>query len=249
MSVRFLSIVLIAGLISTGLVAEDTDPESEIQGKGGEKGDLNLNKAYLDLFYMKDDVRRIRGKSEVIDKELDGTGFFSESFKPLEKIVQTVDKIYLHPKRSVTVMLPAGSEITHLTPTFSAKFIEYDETRPSNIFTVLSMPSFVSGDVTVYYSIRGKSYIMKLICEKYAQTNDTTQSYYSVIAYKEAPVYEPFDVMEAYKKEYGSYPIRKYSFITLNGMVFKIIEDRDYGSLSVPNGKKYRVEAQINQKN
>lgn len=249
MSIRIVKmIIIVPALIFSVSCAEEGLIDGPSKGKGGDKGDLNLNKAYLQLFYSKEDIRGIRSKSEVIDKELEGTSELSESFKPLEKTIQTVDKIYLHPKRSVTVILPSGSQITRVTPTFDMKFLEFDDAHPSNIFTLLSMPAFVSGDITVYYTIGTKNYVMKLICEKYSQTKDSSQTYHAVIAYKETVCVDPFSVMEAYKKEFGVYPTQKYSFITLNGVVYKIIEDQQYGKLTAPNGKKYRVDTQTNQR-
>lgn len=249
MSIRTVKLIIIVpALIFSVACAEEGLIDGQNKGKGGDKGDLNLNKAYLQLFYSKEDIRGIRSKSEVIDKELEGTAELSESFKPLEKTIQTVDKIYLHPKRSVTVILPSGSQITRVTPTFDMKFLEFDESHPSNIFTLLSMPAFVSGDITVYYTMGTKNYVMKLVCEKYTQTKDSSQSYHAVIAYKETISIDPFTVMEAYKKEFGSYPAHKYSFITLNSVVYKIIEDQQYGKLTAPNGKKYRVDTQVNQR-
>lgn len=240
---------IVPALIFSAACAEEGIVEGPPQGRGGDKGDLNLNKAYLELYYNKDDIRSIRNKSEIIDRELEGTAELSESFHPLEKTLQTVDKIYLHPKRSVTVMLPAKVKITHITPTFDTKFIEFDEEKPSNIFTILSMPAFVSGDLTVYYVIGEKNFVMKIICEKYSQSKDSFQTYHSVISYKETKQLEPFEIMEAYEKEYGAYPSRQYSFITVGGIAYKIIEDSQYGKLTAPNGKKYRIETQINQRN
>ena len=242
-------IIVIPALFISSVCAEEIIAEGQNQSVTGDKGDLNLNRAYLELFYNKDDIRRIRSQSETIDKELDGTAELSESFKPLEKTVQTIDKIYLHPKRSVTLMLPVGSQVTRISPTFDAKFIEFDEAHPTNIFTILSMPAFMSGDLTVYYSINGKNYVMKVICEKYGQTKDQTQVYHSVIAYRDAVNLSAFEVMAAYKKEYSVYPNRQYSFITIGGIAYKIIEDEQYGTLTVPNGKKYRIETQVNQRN
>lgn len=244
--------IIVPALIVSTVMAEDSalfDGQAQSNGKGGDRGDLNLNKAYLELFYNKEDIRRIRSKSEIIDKELEGVAGFSESYKPLEKNIQTVDKIYLHPKRSVTVMLPKGAMITRITPTFDTKFIEYDEANPTNLFTILSMPAFVSGDLTVYYTLNDQKYVMKLVCEKYSQNEDTFKTYHAVIAYRQAKILPPFDVLEAYRKEYGSYPGNQYSFVSIDGVAYKIIEDALYGALTAPNGKKYRIETQTNQRN
>jgi hypothetical protein len=251
MAIKNATLALIIPAIFFSIASAEDIPQdlpAEPSGNDG-KGDLNLNKAYLELFYSKDDIRAVRKKSDSIDRELEGTADFSESFKPLEKAVQTVDKIYLHPKRSVTVMLPAGAQITRVTPTFDSKFIEYDEQKPTNVFTILSMPAFVSGDLTIYYTMGAKNFIMKLICEKYSQTKDVSQTYHAVISYRAAKAVAPFDIMEAYKKEYGVYPARQYSFITVDGVAYKIIADDLYGTLTAPNGKKYRIESQVNQRN
>lgn len=258
MTIKIFKLALIIPALIIGLVRAEDIPQNGIQNGGSNglntdsssgKSDLNLNKAYLELFYEKENIRDVRKKSDEIDRELEGTADFSESLKPLEKTLQTVDKIYLHPKRSVSIILPSGTLITHITPTFDTKFIEYDESKPSNIFTILSMPAFVSGDLTIYYTINAKNFIMKLICEKYLQGKDTTQTYHAVISYKQMKDVVPFDVMEAYKKEYGDYPKRQYSFIEINGIAYKIIEDAIYGTLTTPTGKKYRIESQINQRN
>lgn len=240
-------------LQSQQLIADDAiDSQNNEQQSGNEKSDkadLKVNRAYLDLIKNVNEIRSLRKQSDTIINELDGTAEMAESFQPISKAVKTIDTLYLHPKRSVTVMLPNEAKITHVTPTFDSKFLEYDEMHPSNVFTLLSMPSFSSGDLTVYYSIGDKNFVMKLICKKYAQKSDDMQMFHPVVAYVTPKEKSAFEVMEIYKKEFGSYPIRKYSFVTIEGVAYKIIEDQNYGTLTTPAGRKYRIETQVVQRN
>lgn len=240
-----LSLLLLADSTSVTDSEQVSSDGSTSMSDDKQKMDLNLNKAYLDLFYNKERIREIRAKSETIDKELEGTADLAESFKPLEKSITTVDKLFLHPKRSVTVILPEGAKITYLAPTFSAKFIEYDKENPKNLFNILPMPAFTSGDITIFYTIGDKNFILKLVCEKYLQLESSSKMYYGVVVYKDYKTLSAFDVMEAYRKEYSRYPLEHYSFITIENVVYKIIQDDKYGVLTAPNGKRYRIETNI----
>lgn len=245
---------LLSSTLSLVLLADGTDmseseqisPDVSINASDEkQKIDLNLNKAYLDLFYNKARIRDVRAKSDAIDKELEGTADLAESFKPLEKSITTVDKLFLHPMRSATVILPEGAKITYLSPTFNAKFIEYDKDNQKNLFNILPMPAFTSGDITIYYTIGDKNFILKLVCEKYLQLENSSKMYYGVVVYKDYKALSAFDVMEAYRKEYSRYPLEHYSFITIESVVYKIIQDDKYGVLTAPNGKRYRIETNI----
>lgn len=239
------AVVLFADDAGVSETQQNSSDGSSNASENGKTVDLNLNRAYLQLYSDRERIREVRAKSDAIDKELDGTADLAESLKPLEKPMTTLDSLYLHPMRSVSVMLPQGSKITHIAPTFDSKFIEYDEKTPTNIFTILSMPSFTSGDVTIYYSRGERNYLLKLICEKYSQVGDSTKKYHGVIVYKDYKELSPFDVMEAFRKEYGKYPTETFSFITIDRVVYKIIQDEKYGQLSIPNGKRYRIETNI----
>lgn len=213
------------------------------------KPDLALNQEYLKLFDKKNKLRDLRDKTIQIESELDGTAELSESLVPLVKRLSTIDVIYVHPRRSLTILLPSSAKITYIKPTFGARILEYDRDNPSNVFILQVDKEFTSGNMDVFFVVGDEKKLLKLRVETYRQRpDDKTQMLYSVIDYREPAQIQDIDVLAAFKKEFGFYPKEKISFINMNGVVYKIIEDNNYGSILSPSGKKYRLVTQQNTK-
>lgn len=166
----------------------------------------------------------------------------NESTVPLVKPLRTIDNVYIHPSKSTTILLPPGSKIESAFSTLG--YVDLHIQSGLNMIDLTAKDQFVSDSAIIVFNLNGKNFIMKLLLSKYEQLSNHRNQFYSIISYYQPKKQSDIDVLMAYKKEYGNYPKKKYSFINLDGITYKITRDNKYGNIKIEN-LKYRIETRI----
>lgn len=233
-------------LLSTLLSANPLEPknfvaptqqeivQSQTQGKQEDLSDLKTNQFYLNL--NPDEIRDIQEKDKEIREAFDGFSQREINYKPVVRPIASMDTISLHPYFTFSLLLPAGSIISHIDSSQAMAVLKYE----NNAIMIRPNKDFRVANITILYRLNEKNQILNILANFY-EKNKELDKLNLVYAYENTPKLDDLAVIDAYVKEHNGLPKQKYSYIQINDVSYRIVEDDAYGNIFIKN-KKYRVD-------
>ena len=195
--------------------------------------DLEQKKFFLNL--NPNEIGQVQKREREVQEAFDGFTQKEINYKPVIRPIASMDTILLHPYFSFSLLLPRGSVISYVDSSLPMAVLKYDQ----NTLLIRPNSDFKIANITVFYNLKETNYVLNLLATRYEKSNDEKLNL--VFSYSENPKVEPLAVMQTYIKENGDYPKDTYSYINIDGVSYRIVEDSKYGNLFV-NGKKYRID-------
>lgn len=237
------SILLIALFFSLlNLYASPLDPknfvtpsENELKQNGtAGKDDLILNNTYLNI--KPEEVDKVRKQEEKVREAFDRFSEKEINYKPVIRPIASMDSITLHPYFTFTLLLPPGSIISHIDSSMPMAVLKFENN------TVLIRPNtdFKVSNMTILYNLNNTNYVLNLLASFY-ERDKALDKLNLVYSYRDVPKLDDLEVINAYIRENGSMPQSKYSYIQIDDISYRIVEDEKYGNIFIDN-KKYRVD-------
>ncbi len=196
--------------------------------------DLSKNNFYLNI--NPKDIKELQEKDKTIKEHLDKFDGAILNYKPVIRPIMTNDEIQVHPYFSTTILLPVGAKISYTDISIEPQIIKAEQ----NTILVRVKKDFEVGNLTVLYKIGEENYVLNIMLKRYdrAMTDEKLSLVYN---YQQLNVKSDLEVMAEYVRTYGKYPTDKVSYIWLDGISYRLIEDTKNGTLMLKN-KKYLVD-------
>lgn len=209
--------------------------DKQIRGRSNEKiDDLNINKFYLNIDSQK--VKEVQTKDKSNKHLLDKFDNITINQKPVVKSITSQDAISIHPYFTTTILLPKGSIISFARGKRFEKIL-FDQ----NMLTVDVDNSFDRGNLVIVYSEKNQNKILNLMVKRFDKSEIKKEVLNTVYSYKNYKPLTDVEVIQAYIKEYNSFPMKKFNYLYVADVVYRIVLDNEYGNVFV-NGNKYRVD-------
>lgn len=205
------------------------------------KEDLRVNRTYLNFSEKKGQIRDIRTRDQVVTKEFQEFNDLSIATDVKKVPFSPLSFIQIHPNLPTSIILPSNILITYVDIQPQTVEKEFD----FNFLDLKPMPELTKVAVTLKYIYDSdpkehtKVNTMKIIVDRYTQTNEKDKTLYTVFEYAKEDGIEPSDLLDLFYKKYGEYP-KSNDAIMVNGTVYEFIEDQINGVVSVDT-KKYRI--------
>ena len=239
--------ILISLITISSLFGADNNPLSpqnfiqpspqQQQGNNAESlQDLKTNQYYLNMDV--NDVKNIQKR----DRELrDALYQFTQkeiNHKPVIRPIASMDTIQLHPYFTMTILLPTGSVVSYIDTSSEMAVLKYE----NNMIMLRPKSDFEISNLTIVYKLNDTNRVLNILAERY--TVELGEKLNAVISYLDIKKRDGLFVLNAYKIQNGKFPTEKYSYIKLDGIDYRIVEDAKYGNISVEN-KTYRVDNNV----
>lgn len=216
-------------------------PETDKNNRNADKvDDLKVNEFYLNIDSKS--LKEVQSKHKENKHLLDGFDNISINQKPVVKSISSTDTIAMHPYFTTTILLPKGSVISYA----SGKMFNSIK-HSQNMLTVDIANDFDRGNLVVVYSEKEQNKILNVLVKKFDKNEIKSEVLNTVYSYVNVPELSNIEVIQAFIKEYGRYPQKKYEYLYVGDMVYRIVTDDKYGDVFV-KGKKYRIDRDIVQK-
>ena len=198
--------------------------------------DLKANNFYLNL--NKNDIQNIQKKDKEIREIFDGFSDKDINYKPVIRPIASMDSITLHPYFTFSLLLPQGAIISYVDSSTPMAVLKFD----NNAVLIRPNSDFRVSNFTILYKIDETNHIMNIIANRYEkEQKEQGEKLNTLYSYTNDKKLEPLNVIHAYVMEKGKYPDKKFNYININGVSYRIVQDDKYGTEFV-NGKKYRVD-------
>jgi len=198
------------------------------------KKDLKVNKFYLNI--NPKDIKRLQKKDERIKQTLDKFDGAILNYKPVIRPLSTNDEIMVHPYFSTTILLPNGAKISYPDISFTPATLKVQQ----NTVLLRVKKDFEIGNLTLIYNLNKVNYVLNIMLKRYDRKK-TDEKLSLVYSYKNIKKQDDLEVISKYVKTYGRYPNRKINYIWIDGIVYRIIQDRKNGNVMV-NHRKYLID-------
>lgn len=208
--------------------------QQQAQGQKEDIADLKTNEFYLNL--DPEDIKSVQDKDQEIREAFDGFSQKEINYKPIIRPIASMDSISLHPYFTFSLLLPAGSIISHIDSSQGMAVLKYE----NNAVMIRPNSDFKVANITILYKLNDKNQILNILATFY-QKNKELDKLNLVYAYENTPKLDDLEVIQAYVREHKGLPKQKYSYIQINDVSYRIVEDNDYGNVFI-NNKKYRVD-------
>ncbi|RAX56494.1 hypothetical protein CCZ01_09370 [Helicobacter monodelphidis] len=210
-----------------------TPSEQEIATNKG-VNDLKVNEYYLniDTTAIPGVINKHRANKEAFDE-------FSEkeiNYKPVIRPIASMDNISLHPYFTFSLLLPSGSVISHVDSSSEMAVMKFE----SNTLLIRPKSDFHIANFTILYKLKDENKILNVLATRYEKepTKDKLNLIYS---YKNIKKRDDVETLAIYALEMGSFPKDKYSYVYIDGVVYRIVEDSKNGTIGVGE-KRYRID-------
>lgn len=206
----------------------------EFHQDNGANTDLKINQFYLGI--EKDEIKQLQKKDNELREVFDEFDESIVNYKPVSKPISTVDKLTTHPYFTTTILLPAGSVISSVDISQEPITLKYEQ----NTILLRVKKDFKIANLTVIYSLDERNFVANFLIERYNRAT-TDEKLNLVIDYKNVARLDDLQVIDYYILVYGKYPDKKYNYIDIDGITYRIIKDPKFGGNFV-NGRNYRVD-------
>ena len=196
--------------------------------------DLAKNNFYLNI--NPKDIKELQEKDKTIKEHLDKFDGAILNYKPVIRPMMTNDEIQVHPYFSTTVLLPVGAKISYTDISIEPQVIKAEQ----NTILFRMKKDFEVGNLTVLYKIGEENYVLNIMLKRYDRSL-TDEKLSLVYSYQKLNVKSDLEVMSEYVRTYGKYPTEKVSYVWLDGITYRLIEDKNNGTLMFKD-KKYLVD-------
>lgn len=234
-------IIYLVGILVLCLNANPLDPKNftapsqqEI-AQGKDISDLKNNSFFLD--FGENEIKEVQDKEKSIREAFDKFSRKEINYKPMILPLSSFDNIDLHPYFTFTLLLPQGSVISHIDSSSPMAVLKFE----NNAVLIRPNMDFEVANITILYKLNDKNQILNILANRYEKVSGSKLNL--TYAYENIKKQDDLAVIHAYIKENGAYPSKEYSYIQLDGISYRIVQDNKYGTNFV-NGKKYRVDNQ-----
>lgn len=199
--------------------------------------DLKSNEFRLNL--TPEDIKKTQDKDKEIREAFDKFSQKEINYKPVIRPISSMDTITLHPYFTFSILLPSGSVINHIDSSTPMAVLKYENNavliRPNRDFKISN-----TANIVILYKLNDTNQILNILATFYEKNEemDKLNLVYSYVNHKKL---DDLEVIQAYIKEHNSYPKNKYSYLQINDITYRIVEDNQYGTVFI-NNKKYRVD-------
>lgn len=236
--IAFISINLNANPLEPKNFVAPTEQELvQNQAQGGKQedlSDLKENEFYLNL--KEEEIEDIRNKNDNIQQAFDGFSQKEINYKPVIRPIVSMDSISLHPYFTFSLLLPAGSVISHVDSSQAMAVLKFE----NNAVMIRPNSDFKVANFTILYKLGEKNHILNILATLYKK-NEELDKLNLVYSYENVQKIDDLKVIEAYIRENNGMPKQKYSYIQIDDISYRIVEDNEYGNIFI-NNKKYRVD-------
>ncbi|ECK2550129.1 TPA: hypothetical protein ACX8VE_001484 [Campylobacter jejuni] len=229
--------------LQTFIFANPLDPKNfvapsqiELQNSNNSQNfnDLKANEFYLNLDPK--EIDSIQKKDQEIREAFDRFSQKEINYKPVIRPIASMDSISLHPYFTFTLLLPKGSIVSHIDSSSPMAVLKYE----NNAVLIRPNSDFKIANITILYKLNGVNYVLNILATFYEKNNEMDKLNL-IYSYSNLEKLDGLEVIQAYIKEYGFLPKTKYSYIQINDISYRIVEDEKYGNIFI-KGKKYRVD-------
>ena len=204
------------------------------QNNNQDLSDLRANEFLLNL--NPKEINAVQKKEAEVKEAFDRFSQKEINYKPVIRPIASMDSISLHPYFTFSLLLPKGSIIQHIDSSTSMAVLKYE----NNALLVRPNSDFRIANLTILYKLDNKNQILNILARFY-EKNEEFDKLNLVYAYVEDKKLDDLEVIDAYIKENKSLPKQKYSYIQINDVSYRIVEDENLGNIFI-QGKKYRVD-------
>ncbi|EKM3878387.1 hypothetical protein PUT20_001342 [Campylobacter upsaliensis] len=204
------------------------------QGNTENLQDLKTNEFYLNL--NPKEIDSIQKKDDAIREAFDRFSQKEINYKPVIRPIASMDSISLHPYFTFTLLLPKGSIINHIDSSSPMAVLKFE----NNALLIRPNADFKIANLTILYKLKDTNHILNILATLYKRNNELDKLNL-VYSYSNLEKLDDLEVIQAYIKENKAMPKQKYSYIQINDISYRIVEDEDYGKVFIA-GKKYRVD-------
>lgn len=204
------------------------------QGNTENLQDLKTNEFYLNL--NPKEIDSIQKKDDAIREAFDRFSQKEINYKPVVRPIASMDSISLHPYFTFTLLLPKGSIINHIDSSSPMAVLKFE----NNALLIRPNADFKIANLTILYKLKDTNHILNILATLYERNNELDKLNL-VYSYSNLEKLDDLEVIQAYIKENKAMPKQKYSYIQINDISYRIVEDEDYGKVFIA-GKKYRVD-------
>lgn len=204
------------------------------QGNTENLQDLKTNEFYLNL--NPKEIDSIQKKDDAIREAFDRFSQKEINYKPVIRPIASMDSISLHPYFTFTLLLPKGSIINHIDSSNPMAVLKFE----NNALLIRPNADFKIANLTILYKLKDTNHILNILATLYERNNELDKLNL-VYSYSNLEKLDDLEVIQAYIKENKAMPKQKYSYIQINDISYRIVEDEDYGKVFIA-GKKYRVD-------
>lgn len=199
-------------------------------------GTASLFKASPDT--LKKAYKVFREKSSVINL----TDGIYRSTVPLVLPLKGINTVYLHPEFLSQILFPPNARITKAVTSLPVKTFQV---VGGNQIIIQPQKVATQGNIIVNYALNGKKETTTIYLEVMNPYDDKgfplkAKVFYPVVVLKSAPILSPIEVLETYRKVYGTYPDRPYTLFSIRGVNYIIERSSIYGNVKVGD-KKYLI--------
>ncbi|MBX7491219.1 hypothetical protein [Helicobacter turcicus] len=236
------SFLILSFLFTNTLFANPLEPKNftakshqELQQNNNQSlEDLKANEFLLNL--NPQEIKAVQEKEAQVKEAFDRFSQKEINYKPIIRPLSSMDSISLHPYFTFSLLLPSGSMISHIDSSTPLAVLKFE----NNAILLRPNSDFKIANLTILYKLNEKNHILNILAHFY-ERNKELDKLNLVYSYVEDKKLEDLEVINAYIKANNSLPKHKYSYIQINDVSYRIIEDASYGSIFI-NGKKYRVD-------
>lgn len=205
------------------------------KGRGSEDfEDLKANEFYLNL--NPDEIHSIKEKDNQIREAFDGFSQKEINYKPVIRALSSMDSITLHPYFTFTILLPSGAVVSHVDSSSPMAVLKFE----NNAILIRPNSDFKIANLTILYKLKETNHVLNILASFYKKDQELDKLNL-IYSYSNLPKLDDLEVIQAYIKEYGGMPKNKFSYIQINDISYRIVEDDKYGNIFI-KGKKYRVD-------
>ncbi|EHP2219723.1 hypothetical protein KOM86_001950, partial [Campylobacter coli] len=221
--ISFLCLALINILFANPLEPKNfiAPTQQDIQEKKGNTDNLNdlkANEFYLNLDPEK--IDSIQKKDNEIREAFDRFSQKEINYKPVIRPIASMDSITLHPYFTFTLLLPQGSVISHIDSSSPMAVLKYE----NNAVLIRPNSDFKIANLTILYKLKDVNHILNILATFYEKNNELDKLNL-VYSYSNLKKLDDLEVIQAYIKEFKSLPKNKYSYIQINDISYRIVED------------------------
>jgi hypothetical protein len=211
-----------------------TDVEvAQQQQQGTNSNEFAIKKFYLDI--NPNEIKNVQQKDKEIRETFDRFDDKLVNYKPIIRPIMSMDTVYVHPYVATTLLLPAGSEISHVDTSITLATLKWQQN------TIIFRPhsDFETATLTVIYSLDGKNYVFSIVAKRYEKGEDEKLNI--IYAYRDVKTLDSLEVIDIFAKVYGHLPNDDYNYIYIDDILYRIVKDEKFGTVMIDR-KKYRVE-------
>ncbi|EHJ4737927.1 hypothetical protein KBM90_001742, partial [Campylobacter coli] len=229
--ISFLCLALINILFANPLEPKNfiAPTQQDIQEKKGNTDNLNdlkANEFYLNL--DPEEIDSIQKKDNEIREAFDRFSQKEINYKPVIRPIASMDSITLHPYFTFTLLLPQGSVISHIDSSSPMAVLKYE----NNAVLIRPNSDFKIANLTILYKLKDVNHILNILATFYEKNNELDKLNL-VYSYSNLKKLDDLEVIQAYIKEFKSLPKNKYSYIQINDISYRIVEDSKYGNVFI----------------